>query len=64
LSTTVKLLASADTIEALEKLINRYWFSEFYRINRETLAIEHSQVQPPEGYRVVLKKGRYRFEAQ
>lgn len=56
-----KLLARAGTIEGLEKLINRFWYSEGYRINRDTLAIENDSRTPPEGYRVTSHGGAFRF---
>jgi len=52
--------ASSWTIEAA---INAFWFSESYRVNAATLAIENDARTVPEGYRVRLKNGRYRFEA-
>jgi hypothetical protein len=57
-----QLLASAGTIEDIEKLINRYWFSESYTVNRSTLAIERPEKPTPAGFRVIHKRGRYRFE--
>jgi hypothetical protein len=57
-----QLLASAGTIEDIEKLINRYWFSDVYTVNRSTLAIEHPEKLAPQGFRVIHKRGRYRFE--
>ena len=57
-----QLLASAGTIEDIEKLINRYWFSDVYTMNRSTLAIERPEKPTPAGFRVIHKRGRYRFE--
>ena len=57
-----QLLASAGTIEDIEKLINRYWFSDVYTVNRSTLAIERPEKPTPAGFRVIHKRGRYRFE--
>ena len=57
-----QLLASAGTIEDIEKLINRYWYSTAYTVNRSTLAIEHPEKPTPAGFRVIQKRGRYRFE--
>lgn len=57
-----QLLASAGTIEDIEKLINRYWFSESYTVNRSTLAIERPEKPTLAGFRVIHKRGRYRFE--
>ncbi len=57
----VHLLASSGSIKGIQELINRYWYSEKYTINPETLAIEHP-TRVPEGYRVTYVRGRYRFE--
>ena len=57
------LLATAGTIENIEKLINRFWCSESYTVNRETLAIEHP-ARVPAGFSVALSRGRYRFESE
>jgi hypothetical protein len=57
-----QLLASAGTIEDIEKLINRYWYSTAYTGNRSTLAIEHPKKPTPAGFRVIHKRGCYRFE--
>jgi hypothetical protein len=57
------LLATAGTIENIEKLINRFWCSEYYAVNRETLAIEHPQIDT-RGFTVRLSRGRYRFESE
>ena len=57
-----QLLASAGTIEDIEMLINRYWFSDVYTVNRSTLAIERPEKPTPAGFRVIHKRGRYRFE--
>jgi hypothetical protein len=57
-----QLLASAGTIENIETLINRYWYSTAYTVNRSTLAIQHPEKPAPSGFRVIEKRGRYRFE--
>lgn len=56
------LLATSGTIDGIEKLIRRYWYSDAYSVNRETLAIEHP-ARVPEGFTVRLSRGRYRFES-
>lgn len=57
-----QLLASAGTIENITKLINRYFYSDSYTVNPSTLAIENPNRTPPAGFRVIAKRGRYRFE--
>ena len=37
--TSKGLLASAGTVEGIEKLINRYFYSTTWRVNPETLEI-------------------------
>lgn len=56
------LLASAGTLQNIEGLINRFYCSDSYRVNPETLAIEHPSGRVPWGVRVVKKGRRYRFE--
>lgn len=56
-----KLLATSDTIDGITSMINRYWYSSSYRVNPETLVIEHPS-NDTSGYQVRLHKGRYRFE--
>jgi hypothetical protein len=58
------LIASAASIDNLTKLINRYFYSESYSVNKETLKIEHPTKPIPEGFRVVKQGKRYRFEHQ
>ena len=58
-----RLVSSAHNLRAIEAAINAFWFSESYRVNAATLAIENDARTVPEGYRVRLKNGRYRFEA-
>lgn len=63
----MKLLATSPTIQGIEKLINQFFYSEDYSINKETLLIENSKKDVTsinEWYSVSLKKGRYRFFAQ
>lgn len=56
------LLATAGTIDGIQKMINKFWYSDRYTVNYETLAIEHPE-KTPENYTVRLKAGRYRFES-
>ena len=57
-----RLLSSALTLPGIEAAINAFWFSEDYYVNPRTQAIENALREPPKGFRVILKKGRYRFE--
>lgn len=61
--TAPRLHASAGSVENIEKLINRFWCSTSYTVNRQTLAIERPDGNTPQGFRVILKRGRYRFES-
>lgn len=56
-----RLLATAATVSGIAEMVNRYWYSENYRVNPETLAIEHPE-KTITGYQIRLAKGRYRFE--
>lgn len=58
-----RLLASAPTIADIESVIGRFYYSDKYRVDPETLAISHpDKPEPPKGVRVVFKARRYRFE--
>jgi hypothetical protein len=57
-----KLLASAPSIDGIETLIRKFWYSDRYSVNRDTLAIEHPEREAPKAARVVKARGRYRFE--
>ena len=56
----MKLLASSPTIDGIAKIINSYLYSTQYTVSKD-LEILHPS-KDLKGYRVVLKKGRYRFE--
>lgn len=58
-----KLIASAGTIEQLEKLINQYFFSTSYKINGEKVTNAKTG-KTLDGYKVTVKKSRYRFELE
>ena len=61
--TSKGLLASAGTVEGIEKLINRYFYSTTWRVNPETLEIWNEKLEKAlDGFRVVKKGRRYRFE--
>lgn len=57
-----KLLASAPTLSGIEDSVNRFWCSDKYRVDPETLIITHPERAAPEGVRIIKKAGRYRFE--
>lgn len=56
-----KLLATASTVDGITEMVNRYWYSDNYRVNPDTLEIEHPS-KAVSGYQIRLAKGRYRFE--
>lgn len=57
------LIASAGTIEQLEKLINQYFFSTSYKIDGEKITNTKTG-KTLDGYKVTAKKSRYRFEME
>lgn len=58
-----RLIASAGTIEQLEKLINQYFFSTSYKIDGEQVTNTKTG-KTLDGYKVATKKSRYRFEME
>ena len=58
-----KLIASAGTIEQLEKLINQYFFSTSYKIDGEKVTNTKTG-KTLDAYKVTAKKSRYRFEME
>lgn len=58
-----KLIASAGTIEQLETLINRYFYSTSYKIDGEQVTNAKTG-KTLDGYKVTAKKSRYRFEME
>lgn len=63
----VKLLASSQTIEGIERMVNKYACSDSYVVHVETLEIVNVKGSPvPKRWRIVRKgkrnKLRYRFE--
>jgi hypothetical protein len=56
------LLASAASLAGIERAVNEFWCSTKYRVNPDTLAIEHPERPVPAGVRVVMKGQRFRFE--
>lgn len=58
-----KLIASAGTIQDIETMINKYFYSSNYHVNGEK--IENSKTgKTLENYRVIKKKNRFRFELE
>ena len=62
-----KLLASAPTVENIEKLINEYFFSENYRVlendSTKNLTVFNQKTgKYLDGFLVRYSRGRYRFE--
>lgn len=58
-----KLIASAGTIEQLEKMINQYFYSTSYKIDGEQVTNTKTG-KTLDGYKVTVKKPRYRFELE
>lgn len=58
-----KLIASAGTIEQLEKMINQYFYSTSYKIDGEQVTNTKTG-KTLDGYKVTEKKSRYRFELE
>lgn len=58
-----KLIASAGTIEQLEKMINQYFYSASYKIDGEQVTNTKTG-KTLDGYKVTAKKSRYRFELE
>lgn len=52
---------SARTVEDLERLFNRYFFSTSYKVNLETMKIENPKISPENlaRWEVRVKNGRY-----
>jgi len=60
MKTTETLLASSPTIQGIEKMLNKYMYSEKYTIT-EDLTIKHPEKNINDCFKVVCKKGRYRL---
>jgi hypothetical protein len=56
----MRLIASASTLPALEQLINKFFFSDKYKIS-DSLEILHP-TKVLKHHRVIIKGNRYRFE--
>lgn len=59
------LVGSSATLEGIQRIVREFWVSDKYTVDAETLCILHPtrdmSVQNTTT-RVILKKGRYRFE--
>lgn len=58
-----KLIVSAGTVEQLEKMINQYFYSTSYKIDGERVTNTKTG-KTLDGYKVTVKKSRYRFELE
>lgn len=56
-----KIIASAPTKEDLQKLINRYFYSDNYYID-ENSKLCNKVKDAPTNYIIIEKKGRYYFK--
>jgi hypothetical protein len=60
-----KTLATAQTLERLQRYVNEFWYSENYRIDPETLALYvdrgESRAPAPQGFNVERWRTGYRF---
>jgi len=56
------LLASAGNKEDLEKLINKFYYSTNYIITEENEIYNTKLNKIAEGTKIIVKKGRWRFE--
>ena len=67
MKTKKQILASSPTIENLTKLINSYFYSVNYSVNKETLKIENINKSGEQlerlnnQFSVICKHGRYQF---
>ena len=57
-----KLLASAATLEGIEKAVREYWASDAYSVDPESLLILHPSKDMNAFARIVRARGRFRFE--
>ncbi len=60
MKTTETLLASSPTLSGIEKMLNKYLYSEKYTIS-EDLTINHPERNINDAFKVVNKKGRYKL---
>lgn len=61
----MKVLATAQTLDRLEKYVNEFWYSQNYCIDPDTLRIclrrGEESVAGPKGFSVVPYRTGYRF---
>lgn len=52
---------SANRVEDLERLFNKYFYSTSYKVNLETMKIENPKISPERlaRWKVRVKNGRY-----
>ncbi len=56
------LIASAATVEGIEREVRRFWASDRYSVDHETLRILHPEKDMNDVCRIVEHRGRFRFE--
>ena len=59
-----KLLATASTIQGITEMVNKYYYSEGYSVDPDTLRINHPTKDVNSKVQIVHKKGRYRLESK
>jgi len=57
----IKLLASSNTLGGITQCIEAYFYGQKMRVENE-MVIRCSDNKTLDGLRVILKKGRFRFE--
>ena len=62
--TKAKLLATSPTIEGITEMLNKYYYSEGYSVDPDTLRINHPTKDVNDEIQIVHKKGRYRLESK
>lgn len=56
------LICSAGSREQLETMINKYFYSENYVIMDDLTVYNRKLCRALDGYKVIEKRGRWRFE--
>ena len=59
-----KLLASSSSVEGVQGCINKFFISENYLVDPESLKISNPELPDKnfDNFRVIKKRNRYRFE--
>lgn len=57
-------IASSSTLEGLTTLINQFWLTDKYIINKENLSIQHPEKDVNDRFEIVKKKGKYTFQTK